>query len=152
MVRFLQIQIPTDRTSGIRTRATQMLTNKLVEICSTPLTTAPRWPQVNPTAWTQAHVCNMNVDFFVILGVFLTLSCHLWWVPNPATWTQVLAKGDESPRLNLWDEGVVSDVIKTVNWSNRAAFETKFDMETTKIMISKGCGFQTKMLRCYQKW
>ena len=39
---FLQIQIPTDRTSGTRTRATQMLTYKFVEICSTPLTTALR--------------------------------------------------------------------------------------------------------------
>ena len=38
----MQIQIPTDRTSGTRTRATQMLTNKCVEICSAPLTTAPR--------------------------------------------------------------------------------------------------------------
>ena len=32
IVEFLQIQIPTDRTSGTRTRATQMLTNKFVEI------------------------------------------------------------------------------------------------------------------------
>ena len=39
---YLQIQIPTDRTSGTRTRATQMLTDTIVEICSTPLTTAPR--------------------------------------------------------------------------------------------------------------
>ena len=38
----MQIQIPTDRTSGTRTRATQMLTNTIVETCSTPLTTAPR--------------------------------------------------------------------------------------------------------------
>ena len=38
----MQIQIPTDRTSGTRTRATQMLTNTIVEIYSTPLTTAPR--------------------------------------------------------------------------------------------------------------
>ena len=38
----MQIQIPTDRTSGTRTRATQMLTNTIVEICSTPLTTVPR--------------------------------------------------------------------------------------------------------------
>ena len=42
IVEFLQIQIPTDRTSGTRTRATQMLTNTIVEICSTTLTTAPR--------------------------------------------------------------------------------------------------------------
>ena len=41
---LLQIQIPTDRTSGTRTCATQMLTTAIVEICSTPLTTAPRWP------------------------------------------------------------------------------------------------------------
>ena len=39
---FLRIQIPTDRTSGTRTRATQMLTNTIVEICSTRLITAPR--------------------------------------------------------------------------------------------------------------
>ena len=37
----MQIQIPTDRTSGTRTRVTHMLTNTIVEICSTPLTTAP---------------------------------------------------------------------------------------------------------------
>ena len=37
IVEFLQIPIPTDRTSGIRTLATQMLINKFVEICSTPL-------------------------------------------------------------------------------------------------------------------
>ena len=42
IVQFLQIQIPTDRASGTRTCATPMLTNKFVEICSTPLTTAPR--------------------------------------------------------------------------------------------------------------
>ena len=42
IVEFLQIQIPTDRTSGTRTSATQMLTNKFVDICSTPLTTAPK--------------------------------------------------------------------------------------------------------------
>ena len=42
IIEFLQIQIPTDRTSGTRTRATQMMTNTIVEICSTPLTTAPR--------------------------------------------------------------------------------------------------------------
>ena len=42
MVEFLQIQIPIDRTSETRTRATQMLTDKCVEMCSTPLTTAPR--------------------------------------------------------------------------------------------------------------
>ena len=42
IIEFLQIQIPTDRTSGTRTRTTQMLTNTIVEICSTPLTTAPR--------------------------------------------------------------------------------------------------------------
>ena len=41
---FLRIQIPTDRTSGTRTRSTQILTYKFVEICSTLLTTAPRWP------------------------------------------------------------------------------------------------------------
>ena len=34
--------IPTDRTSGTRTRSTQMLTYKCVEIFTTPLTTAPR--------------------------------------------------------------------------------------------------------------
>ena len=39
---FLRIQIPTDRTSGTRTRATQMYTYKFAEICSTPLTTAPK--------------------------------------------------------------------------------------------------------------
>ena len=44
IVEFLQIQIPTDRTSGTRTRATQMLTNTIAEICSTPLTTPPRAP------------------------------------------------------------------------------------------------------------
>ena len=33
---LLRIQILTDRISGIRTRATQMLTYKFVEICSTP--------------------------------------------------------------------------------------------------------------------
>ena len=32
----------TDRTSGTRTHATQMLINKFVEMCSTPLATAPR--------------------------------------------------------------------------------------------------------------
>ena len=37
---FLQIQIPTDRTNGTRTCATQMLTNTIIEICSTRLTTA----------------------------------------------------------------------------------------------------------------
>ena len=42
IIEFLQIQIPTDRTSGTRTRATQMLTNTIVEKCSKPLTTAPR--------------------------------------------------------------------------------------------------------------
>ena len=42
IVEFLQIQIPTDRTSGTRTRATQMLTNTFVEICSTTLTSVPR--------------------------------------------------------------------------------------------------------------
>ena len=47
MVEFLQIQIPTDRTSGTRTRATQMLTNTIVEIYSTALTTAPRPPTMN---------------------------------------------------------------------------------------------------------
>ena len=41
---FFRIQIPTDRTSGTPTRATQMLTLKFVEICLTPLTTAPRLP------------------------------------------------------------------------------------------------------------
>ena len=41
---FLQIQIPADKTSWTRTRATQMLTNTIVEICSTPLTTA----HINP--------------------------------------------------------------------------------------------------------
>ena len=35
----MRIQIPTDRTSETQTRATQMLTFKFVEICSTPLTT-----------------------------------------------------------------------------------------------------------------
>ena len=51
LIQFLSIQIPTDRISGTRTRATQMLTNTIVEICSTPLTTAPRrstnnhWPR-----------------------------------------------------------------------------------------------------------
>ena len=35
LVEFFQIQIPTDRTSGTRTRTTQMLTNKFVEICAT---------------------------------------------------------------------------------------------------------------------
>ena len=40
----------TNRTSGTRTRATQMLTYKFVEICSTPLTTAPRRRRAdNPT-------------------------------------------------------------------------------------------------------
>ena len=38
----MQIQIPTDRTSGTRTCPTQMLTNIIVEICTTRLTTAPR--------------------------------------------------------------------------------------------------------------
>ena len=42
LAEFLQILIPTDRTNGTRTRATQILTYKFVEICSTPLTTAPR--------------------------------------------------------------------------------------------------------------
>ena len=41
IVEFLRIQILTDRTSGTRTRAIQMLTYKFVEICSTPLTTVP---------------------------------------------------------------------------------------------------------------
>ena len=43
----MRIQIPTGRTNGTRTRATQMLTYKFVEICSTPLTTAPRRPFIN---------------------------------------------------------------------------------------------------------
>ena len=38
----MQIQIPTDGTSGTRTRATRMLTNTIAEKCSTPLTTAPQ--------------------------------------------------------------------------------------------------------------
>ena len=46
---FLQIIIPTDRTSGTRTRATQMLTYKFVEMCSTPWTTAPRRPNTKST-------------------------------------------------------------------------------------------------------
>ena len=33
MVEFLQIQIPTDRTSGTRSCAAQMLTNTIFEIC-----------------------------------------------------------------------------------------------------------------------
>ena len=40
IVEFLQIQIPADRTSGTRTRTTQMLSNTFVEICLTPF--APR--------------------------------------------------------------------------------------------------------------
>ena len=39
---FLRFQISTDRTSGTRTRATQMLNFKFGEICSMPITTAPR--------------------------------------------------------------------------------------------------------------
>ena len=39
---IFRIQIPTDRTNETRTRATRMLTYKFAEICSTPLTTAPR--------------------------------------------------------------------------------------------------------------
>ena len=46
IVEFLQIPIPTDRTSGTRTCATQMLTNTNVEICSTRLTTVPRRPLI----------------------------------------------------------------------------------------------------------
>ena len=42
IVEFLQIQITTERTSVTRTRAAQILPNTIVEICSTPLTTAPR--------------------------------------------------------------------------------------------------------------
>ena len=38
IVEFLQIQIPTDRTSRTRTRATQMLTNTIVD--TTLLTTS----------------------------------------------------------------------------------------------------------------
>ena len=41
-MKILRIQIPSVRTIGTRTRATQMLTYKFVEIRPTPLTTAPR--------------------------------------------------------------------------------------------------------------
>ena len=47
LVEYLQIKILTNRTSGTRTRITQMSTNKFVEICSTSLTTAPRRPEQN---------------------------------------------------------------------------------------------------------
>ena len=60
IVEFLQIQIPNDRTSGIRTFATPMLTNKFVEICSTPLTTAPR--QFIPLAYQQTS----NGEWFLL--------------------------------------------------------------------------------------
>ena len=45
IVEFLQIQIPTDRISWTRTCATQMLTDTIIEICSTRLTTALRRPK-----------------------------------------------------------------------------------------------------------
>ena len=55
IIEFLRLQIPTDRTNGIRTRATQMLTNTIVEICSTPLITAPRRPNVRLVCTEYIH-------------------------------------------------------------------------------------------------
>ena len=63
IVEFLQIQIPTDRTTWTRTRATQMLTNTIVEICSTPLTTAP-W-QLSLVFW-QVHASTI-IPLFVLM-------------------------------------------------------------------------------------
>ena len=56
IVEFLRIQILTDRTNGTRTRTTQMLTYKFVEICSTPLTTAPRRHATAPRHATPQHI------------------------------------------------------------------------------------------------
>ena len=60
----LRIQISTDRTSRTRTRATQMLTYKCVEICSTPLTTVARpasmeIPPLPPTPPPPAPITNI---------------------------------------------------------------------------------------------
>ena len=67
----MQIQIPTNRTSGIRTRATQMLTNTIVEKCSTPLTTAPRRQVIIPTIGilngTKAEIEEMDIKTRKIL-------------------------------------------------------------------------------------
>ena len=54
----MRIQILTDGTSGTRTSATHILTFRFVEICSTPLTTAPRrlktenWPNTRMSGAT----------------------------------------------------------------------------------------------------
>ena len=62
------MQIPTDRTSGTRTRATEMLTYKFVEIYSTPLTTAPRRlvvesPERKPEFFVSKELSMQNSTF-----------------------------------------------------------------------------------------
>ena len=62
---------------------------------------------------------------------------------NTNTRTQLCVLGKdvegESPNLSVvWVWSVTSS--KMLNWFNWAALETKFDMEITKIMISKEFG------------
>ena len=63
---FLWIQIPSDRTSGTQTHATQMLTFKFVEICSTPLITALGRIYVTVRNWMDL--------------------CHFWSVSTGVDW------------------------------------------------------------------
>ena len=69
IVEFLQIQIPADRTSWTRTRATQMLTNTICR--KTPLTTAPRRHQVT-TAPRRHQVTFREVSSILSFVHFLT--------------------------------------------------------------------------------
>ena len=61
------IDTPTARTSGTRTRVTQMLSNTFVEICSTPLTTVPR--RLNRLVWEVAVYAH-RITRYRVPGVF----------------------------------------------------------------------------------
>ena len=94
---FLQIQIPTDRTSKTRTRATQMLTNKFVEISSTPLTTAPL--RLRSCIKFPCGICNKTVQqiikqYNVTLVIFgFTVDAMVSLILNMNTSKQILIPG-----------------------------------------------------------
>ena len=96
IIEFLQIQIPTDRASGTRTRATQMLTNTIVEKCSTPLTTASRRPNA-----VFEHPSANTVVFYECLNEY-----HIWF------FLRVIGSSGENQVMPAFGGFVSATVIK----------------------------------------
>ena len=85
IIEFLQIQIPTDRNSGTRTRATQMLTNTIVEKWSTPLTDlckvnlglANEVKKLIGTEWLPGQgFCNLHYTLAIPVGIKEVLALY----------------------------------------------------------------------------